>query len=300
MIAVPADGAGHMQRDLREEREQRGYLVGDDLRGVIMAVVHQRNALVAVHRGIAQRKFGAAYGIAFNADAEHLRLDAWLDLREIIRLGKDLVHGLSVPHSRPKAIRRDVLEAVTRPDVHRAGLAKLVGQILRNSDAGLAVLDPEAARLLVGAGQRQRVAHGMGEEGGVEVGADAVRLAEIHPLFEVLRLKLVTIHPLAVLEYGVARVKVQLLRAGAQLQNHVDIGHQLFGCARSAGVIAGCLDSAGKWLGRVGVKTAHIVALPAVQRYWNRLEPRYCSVGFNAELCVFFSSLVVTHLSASI
>ena len=46
---------------------------------MIVAVVHQRDALLPVHGGVAQGKLRAAHGAALHADAEDLALYAGLD-----------------------------------------------------------------------------------------------------------------------------------------------------------------------------------------------------------------------------
>ena len=261
---------------------------------MIVAVIHQRDALAGIHRGVAQGILRAAHGVGFHANAEHLRLHAGLHLVKVKGLGQDLVHGLLVAHAGTHAVGGNILEAVAGPDVHDAGLAQLLGQVLADADAGLAMLDPEAAGLLIGRGQGQRVALGVREEGGVEVAAQAALLAEIHPLLEVLGLDLVTIHPAAVLliEDGVAGMEVHLLGAGAQLHHHVQVGHQLFGGAGAAGIVAGGLDAAGQ--GRVGVaiKAAHVVALPAVQAHGRLAELFHGSVHVHADGGVAFLGIL--------
>ena len=78
MVGVPADGAGDVERDLREEGQQGRNLVADHLGGMVVAVIHQRNALFPVEGGVAQGKLGTAHGVSLHADAEHLAFDAGL------------------------------------------------------------------------------------------------------------------------------------------------------------------------------------------------------------------------------
>ena len=87
--------------------------------------------------------------------------------------------------------------------------------------------------------RRQR----MGEEGGVEVNADASCLGKIDPFFEVLGLYCVPVRLFAV-EYGIAGVQIELLFAGYQLECLIDISHKLVGRPCLAGVIAGGLNAA--------------------------------------------------------
>ena len=300
MIAVPAHRAGDVQGDLREEGQQCRDFVADHLGGVIVAVVHQGDALIPVHGGVAQGKFRAAYGIALHADAEHLALHAGLDLIEVKGLGENFVDGLLVAQPGAQPVGGDVLEAVARPDVHGTDLPQLLRQILRDAHAGPAVLDPEAAGFLVGGTERQRITLRVGEEGGVKVRAEAVLFAEVHPRCKMLRLQLIAVDPLALGKNSIAGVEIQLLRAGAQLQHLLDIRHQLLRGPRAAGIAAGGLDAAGKGLGGVGVETAHIVPLPAVQRQRHSFQLCKRRFGIHTEGSVFFFCFRIAHRSASI
>ena len=288
-----------MQRDLREERQQRRDLVGDDLRRMIVAVVHQRDAPVHVHRGVGQRELAGTDGVRLHANAEDLALDAGLDLCKVKRLGEDLVDALTIAPARAQTVRRDILEAVSRPDVHHARLTQLLGQIGADADARLAVLDPEAAGLLIGRGQRQRVALGMGEERGIEVRADAARFAVIHPRLEVLGLQPVAVHPAAVLliEDGVACVEADLLPARTEGEHLVKIGHQLLRRAGAARIIARRLDAAGQGLAGIGVKAAHIVSLPAVDGHRYGRKARDGLLRIHAQCSIPFSCFHVAHIT---
>ena len=206
MVRVPADGAGDVERDLREEGQQGRDLIADHLGGVVVTVIHQGNALFPVEGGVAQGKLGAAHGVGFHTDAEHLALDAGLYQLEVVRLAQDLVNACLIAVAGAFAVRRYVLEAVACPDVHGAGLPQFLRQILADTDAGLAVLHPEFPGLFVGAGKGQRVALGVGEKGGVEVCAQPSCLAEIHPLFKVFRLQFVPVYPRVLLVKNGIRV----------------------------------------------------------------------------------------------
>lgn len=91
MVRVPADGAGDVEGDLREEGQQGGDLIADHFGGMVVAVIHQRNALFPVEGGVAQGKLGAAHGVRLHTDAEHLALDAGLHQLEVVRLAQNLV-----------------------------------------------------------------------------------------------------------------------------------------------------------------------------------------------------------------
>ena len=175
-----------MQGNLREEAQQRRDFVADYLGGVIVAVVHEGDALTPVHGGVVQGELRAAHGVALHADAEHLALHAGLDLGKVKGLGENFVDGLLVAQPGPQTVGRNVLEAVACPDVHGTNLPQLLRQILGNARAGLAVLHPKVPGFLVGRAQRQRITLGVGEEGGVEVRAEAVLFAELHPWCKML------------------------------------------------------------------------------------------------------------------
>ena len=267
MVGVPADGAGDVEGNLREEGQQGGNLVADYFGGMVVAVIHQRNALFPVEGGVAQGKLSAANGVRLHTDAEHLALDAGLHQLEVVRLAQNLVDAGLVTVAGTFAIRRYVLKAVARPDVHGAGLPQLLGQILTDADAGLAVFHPEFPGLLVGAGKGQWVALGVGEKGGVKVCAQPSCLAEIHPFFEVLQLQPVPVHPRVFLvKNGVGGMEIDLFGAGAEGQHLVHICHQFLRGAGTTGVVAGGLDAAGQGLGGVGIKATDVISLPAVQR----------------------------------
>ena len=123
---------------------------------------------ILIHGGVAQGELRAAHGIALHADAEHLAFHAGLDLGKVKGLGEDFVDGLLVAHPGSQPVGRNALEAVPCPDVHGTSLPQRLRQILGNAHAGFAVVYPESAGFLVGRTQRQRVALGMGEEGGMK------------------------------------------------------------------------------------------------------------------------------------
>ena len=295
MVAVPADGTGDVQGDLIEEGEQSRNLVGDHLGGVIVAIIQKGDALVAVHGGIAEGKLGRTGGECLYADAKDLGLHAGLDHPEIVVLRENLVNRSLVAHTGTHAVGGNVLEAVAGPDVHHTGLPQLLGKVGGDADAGLAVLHPEFAHFFVGRGQRQGIAHRVGEESGVKVAAQAPLLAVGHPFGEMFGLQLVAVGPISVVKHGVAGVEVHFLRAGAEFEHHIDVIHQLLRGAGTAGIVAGGLNAAGKGLVGVGVKAADIVALPAVERDGNGLQLFDSSIGVDAQCGVFRLSFHIAH-----
>jgi hypothetical protein len=76
-----------VERDLGEEGEKRGDLVRNHLGGMVVTVVHQRNAAVFVSCRVAERELSRADGVRLNADTEYLGLNAGLYLVKIKGLG---------------------------------------------------------------------------------------------------------------------------------------------------------------------------------------------------------------------
>ena len=132
------------------------------LGGVIVAVVHQRNAFILVHGRIQQAEFPAARGVGLHSDAKDLALHAGLDLAEIIGLGQDGVDGVAVALPGPIRSPGTSLKPSPVQMFMTQTSFSCLGQILADPDAGAAVLDPEAAGLSLGLGEGQggRTCHG--------------------------------------------------------------------------------------------------------------------------------------------
>lgn len=92
VVAVPADGAGHVQRDLIEEEEHRGELIRDHLGGVEVAVVQQ--AEHAVLGRVIHIELVGTDRAALHADAEHLAFDRVGNVPGCELFGVDLVERL--------------------------------------------------------------------------------------------------------------------------------------------------------------------------------------------------------------
>ena len=262
-----------------------------------MAVVHQRDALVHVHGGVGEGEFRAAHRIGFHADAEHLAFDAGLHLFEIIGLGEDRVDGFPIADPGPHPVAGNILEAVAGPDIHNAGLSQLLRQVRADPDAGFAVVNPEFPGCFIRGGQGQGIALRMGEEGGVEIAAQAALLAKFHPFLKMLRLQLVPVRPFAVFKDGIAGVQVHLRRAGNQADDLVQVRHQLLRIAGPAGIIAGGLDAPGQGLGRIRVKPADVIPLPAVEGDGNLLQGPDGRIRVDSQGCIPFFCFFVTHFS---
>ena len=91
-------------------------------------------------------------------------------------------------------------------------------------------------------------------------------------------------------------MEVHLLGAGAELQDHVQIGHQFLWSSGSARIVAGGLDASGEGLGGVGIETTNVVALPAVQRNGNILQLCDGGIGIDAKCDIFGFCFCVRHI----
>ena len=135
----------------------------------------------------------------------------------------------------------------------------------------------------------------MREEGRVEVETDLQLLREFDPALEVLGLELVAIHLLAVLEDRIARVEVQAVLAGDELEREFEILHQLLGRTRFARIVAGGLDAARESAGIL--ETGHVITLPAVHRNRYLLQLPDGLLGIHAERSILLLRFLITHLS---
>ena len=207
MVAVPAHGAGDVQRQTVIEQEHGADLVGDKLGRVIVTVVHERRNVAGIH--IVRAELRRADGVGFQTNAEDLGLDAREDLRLVIRNGQNFVHRLRVAAAGRETVCRIILIAVGDPEVDDAGLAGFLGEILCDFHAALAVRDPEFADRLIRGRESQTVLdHGVGEECRIKVDAKAARFRIRDPAGKMLRPDGVAVCKLAVFKNGVACVQI--------------------------------------------------------------------------------------------
>ena len=195
VVAVPADGAAHVQEHPVDEGQHRRQLVGDDLGGVEVAGVEAEHDLPA-HR-VGQVELVRAGGVALGADPEELALHGVAVVLARHGPGEGLVERLQQALPRPEAVVGQVLGAVRDPEVeHRRrpqGAAEGGGHLA----AGLHVADPEGAHAGVGVGEGPSLRERVREAGGVEVEPDLLGPRPLHPAGEVLRAELVARHRLA-------------------------------------------------------------------------------------------------------
>ena len=115
-----------------------------------------------------------------------------------------------------------------------------------------------------------------------------------------LRLQFIPVYPLAVLENGVAGMKIHLLGSGTQLQNLIDVRHQFLRGSGTAVVVAGGLDAAGQRFGGVGIEAPDIVTLPAVQGHRDSFQLRDGGISVDAQSGIFGFCFCATHFVTSI
>ena len=214
VVGVPADGAGDVELDFIAEGQVAGEFGTDGLGGMEVARVHADDALAGVGGVLGVELVGAG-DIGFAAQTEDLGL-AGVDV-VLQRLCENLVQGVLQNHAGAELVHADVLAAVADPVVGDALLAQLAAKVVANLPAGDAVLNPEPAHALVGAGEG-----GAGVElrvrkvGGVEIQTDAPLLGVVHPLGKFGGGNLVAADVLAVLVH-IDGVEGQLGVAGNQV-----------------------------------------------------------------------------------
>ena len=291
MVAVPAHGAGDVQDGLIHEAHHGAQLGGDDLGG--MEVARVQGIAQAVLDGVAHRELVAGHGEALHADAEQLALQAAGHVLLADGLvGEDFIQRSDHALAEGAGSHAGVLHAVGHPVVDGAGLSQLLGELIADLAAALAVLDPELAHVRLRAGQGQiAVHHGMGKIGGVEVQADLVRLGPVHPVLEFGDGVFIAIDLLAVL-FGVAGVQVQLGGTGNHGAGEIDVRAQLLGVAGAARIVAGGLDAARQAVG--AVEADHVVALPAVHGHRHRVGALHRGLNVHADGGVGFLGIFIT------
>ena len=149
VVGVPANGARHVQHKLGNEKKHRRNLVGHAFGGVEVAGVKGYHHIV--FGGVCGVEVVGAHGVAFEADAEHLRLNAVL--HPVVAVLENLVERIFEELAVHQSVDGDVLAAVVYPCVHYAGVLLCLAYCLRDGAAALGVLDPEVAYALVGIGE---------------------------------------------------------------------------------------------------------------------------------------------------
>ena len=258
VVGVPADGAAHVEHELRYIEQQGGYFIGHVLRLLIMACVKGVHhfaggavALVEVH---------GAHGIAFQAYAEELGFHAALHAGQFLL--QNLVQGGGQQFPVILAVHGEVFGAVVYPDVHDARVSLGLSHGVGNVAAAFGMLNPELPDGFVRVGQGEVSALGMAEGGGVEIQLEVVGLGPVYPTLEMLRTALVAVYELAA-EVSVNLMEIHAVVAGQQGFHEFEVFSYLVYVAGAAGIVAGGLDAAGQAV--LAFKTDDVVGLPAVQ-----------------------------------
>src|ERR1035437_6099255 len=130
------------------------------------------------------------------------------------------------------------------------------------------MLDPELSNAFIRVRQREAIGgFWMREAGRVEVEAESVFLRPRNPVLEMLRRNFVAVNFLAA-ELAVERVQIQTMFSGSERIRFFQIGAKFVRRARFAGIISGGDESAAQRAAEI-FKSAHVIALPAVQRDGN-------------------------------
>ena len=269
VITVPTHPAADVQQNLRQEFQHAGNLVGDAFGGMVVPGVQRQQFFPA--DGVSEVKLMRAGHVAFAADTEQLGLHGvQIKLRRNGFL-EDRIQRFREAGARSHAVGGRVLVTVRNPNIGHAGLAQRLAKGRADFAAADAVLNPELADGLVRARQRETVRRlGMGEIGGIEIQTEAVLFGPGDPVLEMFGSDFIAIHLLAA-ELAVEGVQVQPVFARHERQRQVQISAQFFRRAGLAGIVAGHGQTVAQRTAGV-FETAHVVALPAVQRNGNRRE----------------------------
>ena len=211
-----------MEHQFRHEEQERGDHVGHVLGHLIVAGVQGVHELAG--GAVAGHEVVGAHGIALEADAEELRLQAGLHAREVLL--EDLVQGLGEDLAVALALHGLVLGTVMDPDVHDAGVALGLAHGIGNAAATFGVLNPEITDALVGIGKCKVTTLRMREGCGVEVQLHVVLLRPLDPTLEIIDGDLVAVHELAA-EVAVDLVEVQAVVARDEALRELDVGPDL-------------------------------------------------------------------------
>src|SRR5690606_23749609 len=174
------------------------------------------------------------------------------------------------------------LHAVRDPEVREARGAERLPEGGADLAAPDAVPDPVAPDARVGVGERAAaIDAGMGEEGLVEVQADADAPRPFDPWFEVRGLERVAFDRAAP-RLGIARVEVEAVASRDQREGLLEVGPEFVGGAGAPGVAAGDGEAAAR-RAVAALETGDIIALPAMDRDGDAREPGERGVGVHAE-----------------
>ena len=173
----------------------------------------QAEQLAAGNR-VAEVELVRASHVGLRTEPEQLAFHRIEVAAGIQRLREHLIERLHQALARDLPVGRQVLVAVRNPHVRHAGRSQRLSEGRADLPAGSAVLDPEATHALVWVRESEPVfGKRMGEEGRVEVDAQAGLAGPIDPAREMLGPDFVAIDPQAA-GLGVDCVEVDAVPAG--------------------------------------------------------------------------------------
>ena len=198
---------------------------------------------LAVFGAVSQVEIVGTYRIAFQPDAEQFGLDTVLHVG--IRGGEYLVERIFEDLAVFQPVGRDFLTAVVYPQVHDARVALRFTHFFADGAAAFGMFDPEIPDTLVGVGQGQIAALGMGKRSAVEIQFHIVLLGPLHPAGEMFGGYLVPVYFFAG-EIPVYLVQVQPVASRDKRSGLEDVGAQFVDIAGSPRIVACHLDASGE------------------------------------------------------
>ena len=258
VVAIPTNGTRHVEHQFGHEQEQRSHHVAHVFRLLVMSRIER------VHQfpcsTVAGHKVVRTNGIGLQPDAEELRFEAGLHVRQVFL--QNLVEALGKDFAITFPLDRKVLRTVVNPDVHDGGVALLAAHIIGNTTATFGVLYPELADRGVGVAERQVAALGMRKACAVEVELETLFLRPLYPTVEMFRLDLVPIDKLAT-EVAINLVEVKSVITCEKALRKSHIGTHLIDVAGTTRIVTRRLDSTTQ--GFIPFEAHHIIRLPAMQ-----------------------------------
>ena len=159
VVGVPVHGATYVEHELGDEQQQRRNGITDIFRGLVVARVERVNHVV--FRAVAGVEVVRAHGVGLHSDAEKFGFEARLHVGQF--LGQYLVERVFQYLAIAHLLHGVVFHAVVHPDVHDARVALSLAHGIGNAPATLGMFNPEVTDALVGIGERQITAFGVGE-----------------------------------------------------------------------------------------------------------------------------------------
>lgn len=147
------------------------------------------------------------------------------------------------------------------------------------------MVDPEAPDGSIGMRQGEAIrGFGVGEAGGIKIKSEPLRARPLNPTFKVGGFDFVPIDAFSA-ELAVACMEVETMAARDERERPFEISTQLTWVTGLSGIVACDGETTAERSGS-GLKSAYIVALPAMYRHGNTGENSYPDLHINARLCI--------------